>query len=230
VERQRADDPLRTEGWIRSDGGSAAQALTKSQYPQYRWSLHPGGQRLAYYEQGPPSGFQLWTLPLDTSHGQLKAAGPPEPFFVTPMTTFHPAFSPDGRWMAYDSNESGAFEVHVRPFPPGAGGNWIVSTGGGSMPAWSSNGRELFYKTFDQRLMVVSYTTTADSFVPDKPRPWSPTPLADTGTYSNYDVAPDGRRLVVLMPIQPPRGRPRVTFVSNFFAEIERRYASAGPP
>jgi serine/threonine-protein kinase len=230
-----ADERLilfRSEGgmsWIRSDSGSAAQPLTKSRYTQYPWSLQPGGKRLAYYEQGPPSGFQLWTLPLDTSNGQLKA-GPPEPFLVTPMTTFHPAFSPDGRWIAYDSNESGVFEVHVRPFPPGSGGNWIVSVAGGSMPAWSPNGRELFYKTFDQRLMVVSYTSTADSFVPDKPRPWSPTPLADTGTYPNYDVAPDGRRLVVLMPIQPPRGRPRVTFVSNFFAEIERRYSSAGRP
>ena len=224
---------FRSEGgmsWIRSDGASTAQALTRSQYIQYPWSIHPDGKRLAFFEQGPPSGFQMWTLPLDTSNGGLKAAGPPEPFVVTPMVTFHPAFSPDGRWIAYDSNESGRFEVHVRPFPPGSGGSWIVSAGGGSLPAWSSNGRELFYKTFDQHLMVVPYTTTADSFVADKPRLWSATPLADTGTYPNYDVAPDGRRLVVLMPIEPPRGRPRVTFISNFFAEIERRLSNAGRP
>ena len=101
-----------------------------------------------------------------------------------------------------------------------------MSAGGGSMPAWSSSGPELFYKTFDQRVMVVSYTTTADSFVADKPRPWSTRALADTGTYPNYDVAPDGKRLAVLMPIEPPRGRPRVTFISDFFAEIERRLSS----
>ena len=158
--------------------------------------------------------------------GQFKAAGPPEPFVVTPRITFHPAFSPDGRWIAYDSNESGQFEVHVRPFPPGAGGNWIVSVGGGSMPAWSPSGRELFYKTFDQRVMVVSYTTTADSFAAGKPRAWSVRALADTGTYPNYDVAPDGKRLAVLMPIEPPRDRPRVTFISDFFAEIEQRLSS----
>ena len=214
--------------WIRSDGASTAQPLTRSQYMQYPWSIHPSGKRLAYYEQGPPSGFQMWTLPLDTSNGALRAAGPPEPFVVTPRITFHPAFSPDGRWIAYDSNESGQFEVYIRPFPTGSGGSWIVSAGGGSMPAWSPNGRELFYKTFDQRVMVVSYKTTADSFIADKPRPWSDKPLADTGTYPNYDVAPDGRRLVVLMPIEPPRGRPRVTFISDFFAEIERRLSNAG--
>ena len=209
--------------WIRSDGGGTAQQLTRGKYAQYPWSIHPSGNRLAYFEQAPPSGFQIWTLPLDASNGELKAAGSPEPFVVTPRITFHPAFSPDGRWIAYDSNESGGFEVHVRAFPPGSGGNWIVSAGGGSMPAWSSSGPELFYKTFDQRVMVVSYTTTADSFVADKPRPWSTRALADTGTYPNYDVAPDGKRLAVLMPIEPPRGRPRVTFISDFFAEIERR-------
>ena len=212
--------------WMRSDGGSTAQPLTRSQYVQYPWSLHPDGKRLAYFEQGPPSGFQLWTLPLDTSNGELKAAGSAEPFVVTPRITFHPAFSPDGRWIAYVSNESGQFEVHVRPFPPGAGGNWIVSVGGGSMPVWSRGGRELFYKTFDQRVMVVSYTTTADSFAAGKPRAWSVRALADTGTYPNYDVAPDGKRLAVLMPIEPPRDRPRVTFISDFFAEIEQRLSS----
>jgi serine/threonine protein kinase len=219
----RSDEGM---SWIRSDGAGAAQPLTRSKYVQYPWSIHPSGKRLAYFEQGPPSGFQLWTLPLDTSDGEFKTAGPPEPFVVTPRVTFHPAFSPDGRWIAYDSNESGQFEVHVRPFPPGAGGNWIVSVGGGSMPAWSPSGRELFYKTFDQRVMVVSYTTTADSFAAGKPRAWSVRALADTGTYPNYDVAPDGKRLAVLMPIEPPRDRPRVTFISDFFAEIEQRLSS----
>ena len=219
----RSDEGM---SWIRSDGAGAAQPLTRSKYVQYPWSIHHTGTRLAYFEQGPPSGFQLWTLPLDTSDGAFKAAGPPEPFVVTPRVTFHPAFSPDGRWIAYNSNESGQFEVHVRPFPPGAGGNWIVSVGGGSMPAWSPSGRELFYKTFDQRVMVVSYTTTADSFAAGKPRAWSVRALADTGTYPNYDVAPDGKRLAVLMPIEPPRDRPRVTFISDFFAEIEQRLSS----
>jgi Tol biopolymer transport system component len=215
--------------WIRSDGGGAAEPLTRSQHVQYPWSIHPDGKWLAFFEQGPPSGFQLWTLPLDWSNGGLKAAGPPEPFVVTPRVTFHPAFSPDGRWIAYDSNESGQFEVHVRPFPRGSGSR-MVSAGGGSMPTWSPSGRELFYKTFDQRVMVVSYTSTADSFVADKPRLWSSIPLADTGTYPNYDVAPDGRRLAVLMPIESPRGRPRVTFISNFFAEVDRRLSNPGPP
>jgi len=95
------------------------------------------------------------------------------------------------------------------------------------MPAWSPNGRELFYKTFDQRVMAVAYTATGDSFIADKPRSWSERPLADTGTFPNYDVASDGRRLVVLMPVEPPRGRARVTFLLNFFDEVERRLSNA---
>lgn len=88
---------------------------------------------------------------------------------------------------------------------------------------WSPNGRELFYRTQDQRIMVVSYTAKGDSFLPDKPRLWSETRLADT---SFYHIAPDGKRFLVLMPAEPQgqqRPNNQVIFLQNFFDEVRRR-------
>jgi hypothetical protein len=74
----------------------------------------------------------------------------------------------------------------------------------GIFAVWSRNGRELFYRTPDQQIMVVSYTTEGDSFVPDKPRLWSEKRLADTGNLQNLDISPDGKRFLVLMPAETP--------------------------
>ena len=90
----------------------------------------------------------------------------------TPFAEGEPMFSPDGRWIAYLSNESGLREVYVRPFP-GPGGKSQISTGGGENPTWSRARQELFYGTTDRRIMVVPYTVAGDSFRAEKPRPWS---------------------------------------------------------
>ena len=82
-------------------------------------------------------------------------------------------FSPDGRWIAYQSNESGRAEVFVRPFP-GPGGKWQISTGGGRFPRWSQKRHELFYLAPDNRIMVVSYTVDGDSFKADELRRIAP--------------------------------------------------------
>ena len=82
---------------------------------------------------------------------------------------FEPMFSPDGRWIAYQSNESGRLEVYVRPFP-GPGGQWLVSTDGGTYPTWSRTRHEIFYASPDNRLMVASYGVEGDSFKADTDR------------------------------------------------------------
>ena len=122
------------------------------------------------------------TLPLDTSDPDHPKPGKPEPFLGTPSDENVPMFSPDGRWIAYRSNESGTDEIYVRPFPAGRGGKWQISTGGGLYPIWSNNGRELFYETPDYRIMVVDYTVSGDSFVPGKPRLWSDKQIFYPGT------------------------------------------------
>jgi serine/threonine-protein kinase len=136
-----------------------------------------------------------------------------------------PRFSPDGRWIAYRSNESGSPEIYVRPFPTASGGRWQISIGGGIYALWSNNGRELFYETADNRIMMVDYTVDGASFVPGKPRLWSDRQLFYTGT-SNLDVAPGGKRFAVFsIPETAPRekGSVHVTMLLHFFDELKRR-------
>jgi hypothetical protein len=128
---------------------------------------------------------------------------------------------------AYTSNESGKYEVYVRAFPD-KGGKWQISNAGGAYPVWSSNGRELFFRTDDNRIMVAPYVAKADSFVTDSPRLWSEKRLANLGAvgYSNYDLAPDGKRIVALMPVETPEAQQtqsHVIFLENFSDELQRK-------
>jgi serine/threonine-protein kinase len=133
------------------------------------------------------------------------------------------AFSPDGRWLAYQSNESGRFEVHVRPFP-GPGGKWQVSTGGGLDPTWSRNRKELFYQTLESTLMVAPYAVEGDSFRAEKPRQWSPGLVPTRGVNRTFDLHPAGQRLAVLKASeqQAEEKRDHVVFIENFFDELRR--------
>ena len=103
------------------------------------------------------------------SDGAGLRAGKPELFVQSPFDERHPTFSPDGRWLAYDSNESGNFQVYVRAFPD-KGGKWQISNGNGLYPVWSRNGHELFFRNEDNQIMVASYSVKGDSFVADKAR------------------------------------------------------------
>ncbi|MGD1093902.1 MAG: hypothetical protein ABSB35_18185 [Bryobacteraceae bacterium] len=209
---------------IRSDGGGEPQRLLEGQTLS-AWSVSPDGRRLSYQEQTPETGFDLWTLPLDLSDPDHPKAGTPEVFVRTPADENVPRFSPDGRWLAYRSNESGSSEIYVRPFPAGSGGKWQVSIGGGFYPLWSRNGRELFYESLDHRIVVVEYSVSGSSFIPGKPRPWSDVHLFFPGTV-NLDLAPDGKRFAVLtMPetTNGERGQVHVTMLLNLFDELQRR-------
>jgi serine/threonine-protein kinase len=212
-------------GWIRSDGSGEPQRLLTTQNNIVPWSVSPDGRHLAYFETNPETANDIWTVTLDTSDADHPKPGKPEPFLATPSNEYVPMFSPDGRWIAYRSNESGNSEIYVRPFPRGRGGKWQISAGGGLYAIWSNNGRELFYETADYRIMMVDYTANGDSFVPAKPRLWSEKQILYTGT-SNLALAPDGKRFAVFpMPeaAGPEKGSVHVTFLENFFDELRRR-------
>jgi Tol biopolymer transport system component len=207
--------------WTRADGSSKPQPLTQSKNIQYPLSFSPDGKRLAFVESG-----GTWTLPIENQGGQMQA-GRPELFLQTSSVggAFLPAFSPDGRWIAYTSIESGKAETFVRAFPD-KGGRWQISNSGGLMPIWSQNGHELFYETEDRQIMVVTYQVKGDSFIADKPRLWADKRLAVTGSVLNFDITPDGKRLVVLMPVEgadEQKAQNHVTFLLNFFDELRRR-------
>ena len=98
-------------------------------------------------------------------------------FIKTSTLGLSAELSPDGKWLAYADSAAGIYEVYARAFP-GAGGQVQISNAGGSVPIWSRNGRELFYRTADNRIMVVNYTVKEDKFIVEKPRMWSTKRLA----------------------------------------------------
>ena len=133
-------------------------------------------------------------------------------------------FSPDGRWLAYVSNESGRYEIYVQPFP-GPGGKRQISTGGGIQPIWARNGQELFYRN-GNRMMAVEITTDP-TFSPGTPS------LLFEGNYLSgiaflpyYDITPDGQRFVMIQEGWTDSAPTQINVVLNWFEELKRRLPS----
>ncbi|MBI4902641.1 MAG: protein kinase [Acidobacteria bacterium] len=212
---------------IRSDGSGETQRLTEGKPLEYPYSFSPDGKRLAFHRTGNSGSDDIFTLPVigDTSPGGSGIRlGKAEPFLATPFMEGGAKFSPDGRWIAYGSTESGSLEAYVRPFP-GPGGRRQISTGGSRRVFWLPNGRELLYLTSDQRVMAVPYSASGDSFVAGKPRLWTEVRLRETGGNPNFDVAPDGKRLAALLPDDASGEKPptHLTFLLNFSDELRRK-------
>jgi serine/threonine-protein kinase len=209
--------------WVRSDGVGGPQRLLNRPYSVAASSFSPDGHSLAYFETTTDTGFDLWVLPLDITDPDHPNAGTPEPFLKTPADEQFPQFSPDGRWIAYRSDESGTNEIWVRRFP-GGGRRLQISDAGGMYLVWSKHGRELFYETPDHRIMVVEYREDGDNFIASRPRPWSKRQIFYPGV-SNMDISPDGKRFAVLTaPDAGSSGRNlfHVTMLFNYFDELKR--------
>jgi hypothetical protein len=163
----------------------------------------------------------VMVLPMDGSEEAGWKAGPPASFLSTPLPEGEPMFSPDGRWVAYSSLESGSRQVFVRPFP-GPGERWQVSTAGGRAPRWSRARSELLFLGADGIIMTVTYSASANTFRSDRPRPWMDTRTVRPGLIDYFDIHPDGQR-VAAPPIEAPEDRPdTLACVFNFFEELRR--------
>ena len=149
--------------------------------------------------------------------------GKPTVFLNGPFVEQEPMFSPDGRWLAYQSNESGRNEIYVRPFP-GPGGKWQVSTAFGSTATWSRTRRELFYSGPGNQIMVATYTVDGDAFQAAKPNVWSETKFASRPRQRSLDLHPDGERfaLAAAPDAQSAVKQDKVVFIFNFFDELRR--------
>ena len=218
--------------WTRADGAAKPQPFNLSKNVQYPWSFMPDGKRLAFAEERSETGFDLWTVPLETDGDGLRA-GTPQLFLQTPFDERQPVFSADGRWLAYSSNESGIFQVYVRAFQSDISmqraplrPKWQISSAGGQYPVWSRNGHELFFRAGDDQIMVAGYTVNGDSFLAEKPRLWSERRLAMVYGW-NFDVAPDGKRIAAIMQADAgPEGQNaqnHVIFLLNFFDYLRQR-------
>ena len=214
--------------WVRADGAGEAQRLTDGKGVfQIAGSVSPDGKTLAFNQEDADSGrYRIWTAPIegDSHHPRLGKA---EPFSRNTASEEFPAFSPDGHWLAYSSNESGTEELYVRPFP-GPGGKSQISTGGGLNPIWSRTEHKLFFLTPDWRIMVADYSNDGSLFVSAKPQVWSQKRLAFLGGCYPYDLAPDGKRFaVVLNPdaTGEPGRKPTdsITILLNFFDVLNGR-------
>jgi Tol biopolymer transport system component len=159
------------------------------------------GRFLLYLSVDPQTNSDLWVVPMVGDHT-------PSVFLKTPFREAYGAFSPDGRWVADHSNESGRNEVYVRPFVPPSrdasadkpGGQWQVSTAGGIHPVWRPDGTALHYLSPAGEMMAVSITVAGDTLEPGAPVMLFPTRIVgggvDTQIGRQYDVAPDGRFLI----------------------------------
>jgi serine/threonine-protein kinase len=198
--------------WKTVDDTTREERLTSGERTQTPGSWSADGQWLVYDEGGPETGFDVWALPAG---GDRKA----RVVVSTPFTEQYPRLSPDGRWLAYTSNEPGRVEVFVQPFA-GPGGRSQISIEGGTEPVWSRDGRELFYVNGD-KMMAVEITTTP-AFRAGTPR------LLFEGRYmfspngvAAYDVAADGRFLRV-QPMHPDPPTNQINVVLNWAEELKR--------
>ncbi|MBY0506669.1 MAG: serine/threonine-protein kinase [Bryobacteraceae bacterium] len=181
-----------------TSGAGTEQRVTESANVQYPTDWSRNGRLVLYYELAPDTQRDLWVLPV-TSEG--KPAASPRPYLRTRSNEYHGRFSPEPnpRWVAYTSDESGRDEVYLQSFPEPRT-KFQISTGGGTYPEWSPDGRELYYLSADGKLMAVDVKLGADSMASSTPRGLF---ALRTGTTINtypYSVAPDGKRFLVLTP------------------------------
>jgi Tol biopolymer transport system component len=170
------------------------------------------GRYIAFASQSKETGFDILLLP---TFGDRK----PVTFLKTPFRELWPVFSPDGRYLAYQSNESGRAEVYVQSFP-GPGGKWQVSTAGGVEPRWRGDGKELYYRALDQKLMVVE-VKAGESFEAGVPKPLFMARVQPGLARNRYTATADGQRFLLVAPLKRESMTP-TTVVLNWFAELGR--------
>ena len=163
------------------------------------------GKFILYSSLDPKTGSDLWVLPMT---GERK----PQIFLKTDFDERNGQFSPDRRWIAYESNESGQSQVYVRPFP-GPGGQWQISTEGGLQPRWKSDGRELYYIALNGKLMAVPIALSAATVEPGTPLALFSTRGVVSIERQQYDVAPDGR---FLFNVEPEDATQSITLLLNW--------------
>jgi serine/threonine protein kinase/Tol biopolymer transport system component len=203
--------------WRAADGTGTEERLTVGKNLQIPSSWSPDGKTLAFFENSPATGFDIWLLEMEGTHPNAAASrdNPKlRPFLRTPFRERNPMFSPDGHWLAYASDKTGRFEVYVQPFP-GPGREWPVSTDGGVYPIWAPSGRELFYATAKEMMAVD--IETAPTFRMGKPR------LLFETEENVVCMAPDGRRFLAVIPVERAQDPTQIRVILNWLEELKQR-------
>ena len=196
----------------------------------------PDGTHVLGFESFPKTAPDVVQFPLDapssgrgTTASADAAQRSSEVLVQTTFPEFNAEISPDGRYFAYQSTESGHFEVYVRPYPKVNDGRWQISTGGGSRPAWARNGRELFYLDGSGTLMSVPVQPNAPTFTASTPAKVFDRKYAAPTVFRPYDVSPDGRRFLMIKENKATdeKATPAsLVVVEHWFEELRQRAAA----
>ena len=199
----------------RADGVGQPERLMVSRSEPTPWSIAPGGGTVAFHELNPETGYDLGSVSLQDE--PLRKT-----LLATEFRETNPQISPDGRRLAYTSDESGRREIYVSPFPRTDEGKWRVSREGGTEPLWSADGRELFYR--DGRAVLAVSVETASAFRSGDPRVLFSGPYRRWSTQSGhtYDVTLDGERFVMIRESETDLAGSEIIVIQNWLEELER--------
>jgi Tol biopolymer transport system component len=197
-----------------SGAGSDEGVLEGGRGNEFSLSWSPDGRSILYGQSNATGAVDLWVLRVDDRQSS--------PFTQTPFNEYPAVFSPDGRWVAYASDESGRNEVYVAPFP-GPGGKWQVSAAGGHWPRWRRDGRELFFLAPDGRVLAAEVEGRGSTFEIATIRPLFQTQVRLRPTVQGYgcDVSPDGQRFLVNTLAEEAAPAP-ITLVVNWPALLKK--------
>jgi serine/threonine protein kinase len=198
----------------RSSGAGSEEVLLKADTAAYPYDWSSDGRYILYNKPGPKGGPDIWVLPLTGDRT-------PFPYVNTDANENDAKFSPNVRWVAFSSNESGKDEVYVQAFPQ-TGAKWQVSTGGGASPQWKSDGKELFYISPAKKLMAVDVKTSGPTFEQGIPQVLFDVDVDVYNAPNRYAVSKDGTRFLVNWAAEGSRRYP-ITVVVNWIAELGKR-------
>ncbi|HJZ72362.1 MAG TPA: hypothetical protein VKE51_11525 [Vicinamibacterales bacterium] len=215
--------------WQPSDGTGIAERLSSAGAAQFPTAFSPDGTRLLMFHNSSASAQDIGILQIDRGPDGAAKGSPPIPLIHSPAVEVTPDLSPDGRWIAYTSNESGRPEIYVRPFPDVNASRLSISTDGGSRPVFARNGRELFYLSVDNLLTAVDVDTSGGIFRAGRPRQILKKPYVAGSTNLGldlraYDVSPDGQRFLMLKdeaPTDRTSGPMSIVWVVNWSDELK---------
>ena len=163
------------------------------------------GRFLAVDRLTKKESWDIWMLPMD-------GRGKPFPYVAGPFIEILPVFSPDGRYVAYMSNETGRFEIYVQQFP-GPGGKWQVSADGGLQPAWSADGKTIYFQSLDSKIMAAPVEDGA-TFSAGVPQALFPAPILPGQRRNSFLVTSDGKKFLILAPVGKERATPMVLILN----------------
>jgi Tol biopolymer transport system component len=215
--------------WQAADGTGAVERLTDSRNPQFPHAITSDGTAILFREDV-SSGQDLMRALIASPRDQPSSgvSRTPTPLVQTMFSELNAELAPNGRWLAYESNESGRYEIYVRPFPDVEAGRWQVSTSGGRTPLWTRNGNELFYHALDGTIQGVRVDSSSSwrSSTPMKVLQGAYfLPIGGVVLGRTFDIAPDSKRFLMIKRVGAEEAGvapPSIVVVQHFDEELKR--------